>query len=254
MPKLKVPRKSTSIDMTAMCDVAFLLLSFFIFTAKMKKSTEIEIENPTSVATDTIGIKNKFNVTVNIGEDGKVLIGMDNDSLMEDLGKRVAAAKGFSFTDAELAALKKRTSLGMDFNELKPFFAKAATGADMPPQPGIPLPKDLKTDTAAIQLLDWVKIAGYDMFNAAKDAYKDDETKRIVETYATIYVNADKKAPWVVVDKVMSIFAKLKLDRFRLLTTLEDTPKGSDLEKVREKEMAEAIKEAANKPAEKEQQ
>ena len=30
MPKVKLPRKSTIVDMTAMCDVAFLLLSFFI--------------------------------------------------------------------------------------------------------------------------------------------------------------------------------------------------------------------------------
>ena len=29
MPKVKIPRKSTAVDMTAMCDVAFLLLSFF---------------------------------------------------------------------------------------------------------------------------------------------------------------------------------------------------------------------------------
>ncbi|MFM7710399.1 MAG: biopolymer transporter ExbD, partial [Ferruginibacter sp.] len=34
MPKIKIPRKSTNIDMTAMCDVAFLLLSFFILATK----------------------------------------------------------------------------------------------------------------------------------------------------------------------------------------------------------------------------
>jgi len=33
MPRVKVARKSTAIDMTAMCDVAFLLLTFFILTA-----------------------------------------------------------------------------------------------------------------------------------------------------------------------------------------------------------------------------
>ncbi|MEY4291989.1 MAG: hypothetical protein RIQ61_366, partial [Bacteroidota bacterium] len=30
MPKVKIPRKSTVVDMTAMCDVAFLLLTFFM--------------------------------------------------------------------------------------------------------------------------------------------------------------------------------------------------------------------------------
>jgi biopolymer transport protein ExbD len=36
MPRVKVARKSTATDMTAMCDVAFLLLTFFILTAKPK--------------------------------------------------------------------------------------------------------------------------------------------------------------------------------------------------------------------------
>ena len=36
MARAKIPRKSTNIDMTAMCDVAFLLLSFFILATKFK--------------------------------------------------------------------------------------------------------------------------------------------------------------------------------------------------------------------------
>ena len=36
MGKIKMQKKSTSIDMTAMCDVAFLLLTFFILTATAK--------------------------------------------------------------------------------------------------------------------------------------------------------------------------------------------------------------------------
>ena len=34
--KVKIPRKSTNVDMTAMCDVAFLLLTFFILATKQK--------------------------------------------------------------------------------------------------------------------------------------------------------------------------------------------------------------------------
>ena len=36
MPKHKPKRSAPSIDMTAMCDVAFLLLTFFMLTAKAK--------------------------------------------------------------------------------------------------------------------------------------------------------------------------------------------------------------------------
>ena len=50
MGRAKLPRKSTNIDMTAMCDVAFLLLSFFILTTKFKPAEAIAVTTPSSVA------------------------------------------------------------------------------------------------------------------------------------------------------------------------------------------------------------
>ena len=46
MPKLKMPRKSTNVDMTAMCDVAFLLLTFFILTTTMYKPSTLQLTFP----------------------------------------------------------------------------------------------------------------------------------------------------------------------------------------------------------------
>ena len=43
MPKVKIPRKSTAIDMTAMCDVAFLLLTFFILTTKFRAAEVVRL-------------------------------------------------------------------------------------------------------------------------------------------------------------------------------------------------------------------
>ncbi|MBL7836468.1 MAG: biopolymer transporter ExbD, partial [Bacteroidetes bacterium] len=48
MPKIKVPRKSTSIDMTAMCDVSFLLLTFFMLTSKFRPPEAVPIDLPNS--------------------------------------------------------------------------------------------------------------------------------------------------------------------------------------------------------------
>lgn len=46
MARIKIPRKSTAIDMTAMCDVAFLLLTFFILTAKLKQEDPLQVDTP----------------------------------------------------------------------------------------------------------------------------------------------------------------------------------------------------------------
>ena len=48
MGKVKMSKKSTSIDMTAMCDVAFLLLTFFILTATAKMPEPLPVDKPVS--------------------------------------------------------------------------------------------------------------------------------------------------------------------------------------------------------------
>ena len=50
MPKHKIPRKSTTIDMTAMCDVAFLLLTFFILTTQFRPEEVVSIDTPSSIS------------------------------------------------------------------------------------------------------------------------------------------------------------------------------------------------------------
>jgi biopolymer transport protein ExbD len=48
MAKVKISKKSTKIDMTAMCDVAFLLLSFFIMTSTAKVPEPKPVDTPAS--------------------------------------------------------------------------------------------------------------------------------------------------------------------------------------------------------------
>ena len=72
MPRIKVPRKSTSVDMTAMCDVAFLLLSFFILTTKFKPSEALAVTTPSSVSSKVAPDKDV--VLVTIDKDGKAYL------------------------------------------------------------------------------------------------------------------------------------------------------------------------------------
>ena len=50
MSRPKIARKSTFIDMTAMCDVAFLLLSFFMLATKFKPDEPVVVVTPASIS------------------------------------------------------------------------------------------------------------------------------------------------------------------------------------------------------------
>ncbi|HNY54974.1 MAG: biopolymer transporter ExbD [Sphingobacteriales bacterium] len=68
MPRFKVKRASTWVDMTAMCDVSFLLLTFFILTAKFRPAEIVQITTPTSRAENAVA---EDMVTFSVDKDGK---------------------------------------------------------------------------------------------------------------------------------------------------------------------------------------
>ena len=72
MARIKVPRKSTALDMTAMCDVAFLLLTFFILTAKLRQEDPLHIDTPS--ATTVVLVPDDNIATLSIGHN-KVFFG-----------------------------------------------------------------------------------------------------------------------------------------------------------------------------------
>lgn len=94
MPKVKVPRKSTRIDMTAMCDVAFLLLTFFMLTSNFVAKEPIVVAVPSSIS--EIKIPETDIATVLIDKSGKVFFGLDaqqdRKELLDQIGKHIISA------------------------------------------------------------------------------------------------------------------------------------------------------------------
>ena len=89
MARIKIPRKSTAIDMTAMCDVAFLLLTFFILTAKLKQEDPLHVDVP--AASVKVNVPDVDMATITVGH-GKVFFGLEGTdirrSLLEEMGKK----------------------------------------------------------------------------------------------------------------------------------------------------------------------
>ena len=114
----KLPRKSTHIDMTAMCDVAFLLLTFFMLATKFKPDEPVVVKTPSSIS-DIIMPENSILLTVD--PKGKVFFDYDNKKAKKILIEEISKAKGLNLTPEEQASFVNGASFGLPFNQMKAY-------------------------------------------------------------------------------------------------------------------------------------
>ena len=90
MPKVKIKRKSTAIDMTAMCDVAFLLLTFFMLTSNFTQKEPVAVDTPSSIS--EIKIPDRNIMLILVDPTGKVFFGIDGQENRIQLLTKMGAA------------------------------------------------------------------------------------------------------------------------------------------------------------------
>jgi len=108
MGRAKLPRKSTNIDMTAMCDVAFLLLSFFILATKFKPPELLSVDTPNSVSSKIAPEKDVVMITID--KEGKVYFSVSdaNGPQKADIIDEVNTSKNLGLTATEKANFFKK--------------------------------------------------------------------------------------------------------------------------------------------------
>ena len=127
MPQVKAKRQSVSLDMTAMCDVAFLLLTFFMLTAKFKPEEAVTIAPPSSISEKPL--EGKDIITISVSSDGKVFLATEKrvrgemlDRMLTKYGIGLTPDERNHFMKTEIfgypmAAMKR--ALSMPAGELK---------------------------------------------------------------------------------------------------------------------------------------
>jgi biopolymer transport protein ExbD len=208
MGRAKIPRKSTNIDMTAMCDVAFLLLSFFILATKTKPPEAVAVVTPTSVSTKVVSDEA---IIVTLAKDGKVFLMLSDrkhkDAIIDDINK----TKALGLTAAEIAKLKKQDFIGMPFNKLKSFLqlSESITPAKMD---GIP------SDSTNNELADWIK--------SVSNAYAGESIENL-----NLLVKGDNMAKYPAFKNIKQAFKKSEIFKFKIVTNPEGVPADSELGK-----------------------
>ena len=94
MGKVKIKRKSTLIDMTAMSDVTVLLLTFFMLTSTFLQKEPVVVETPSSVQEQKVSTDNVVNILVS--PHGEVFLNV------------------FGEADPEASVVYAKEQLGMD--------------------------------------------------------------------------------------------------------------------------------------------
>lgn len=110
MPKVKIPRKSTIVDMTAMCDVSFLLLTFFILTAKFKPQSVVAVDVP--AARTTVNVHDNT-ITITVNKEGKAFFSVKEKKTRADMLEKLTEISGDHYP-----ALKQLTPQEKEFFSL----------------------------------------------------------------------------------------------------------------------------------------
>ena len=215
MAKVKVKRKSTLIDMTAMSDVTVLLLTFFMLTSTFVQQEPVQTITPASVSEFEIPEQDVLKILIE--PSGKVFLGLDNyNDRAAALDDMLKVHTDVQLTEEQKNIFRLSEWFGVPVAQMPEFLSmRFEDQAGKLKEHGIPC------DSIDNQFKEWVDFAT----RCGSQRMKDDPTYDELENSQKrlkIVIKADKKTPYDVVKKVMDTLQELRQNRFSLITTLSE--------------------------------
>ena len=198
MPKAKIKRKSTAIDMTAMCDVAFLLLTFFMLTTKFKPDEPVIVDIPSSISEIILPETDILQLTID--KESRVFFGIDGKFTKLETLKKIGERNHITFTEKEKESFSILSTFGVPVSSLKQFLDMTPDQRNKVKEPGIPC------DSLHNELGDWILFA------------------RQSNPRFRIAIKGDRDARFPVVKQVISTLQDKKVNKFNFITNLEAAP------------------------------
>ena len=199
MPKVKVKRKSTFIDMTAMSDVTVLLLTFFMLTSTFVQKEPVQVATPGSVMEIKIPEQNVLQILID--KDGKIFMSLDKQEDRVATLQKVGEKYGITFTPEEINSFRLANSFGVPIKSMKEFLnLKSEQQDQILKDYGIP------NDTINKEFQTWV--------STATELNKD----------LIIAIKADANTPYKNIKGVMNSLADIRKLRYNLITSLKNLP------------------------------
>ena len=214
MPRVKVKRKSTLIDMTAMSDVTVLLLTFFMLTSTFVQKEPVQVNTPDSVS--EIKIPETDILQILIDQDGKIYMSLDRPADKADVLQDVAAQYGMELTPEEVSKFRTLPTFGTPIARMKAFLALSyddqdyALKGELVTTNGIPA--GIPCDTTKNE-------QGVDDKNEVKVWVK---SARAANPNLRIAIKAAAGTPYPTIRNLMTSLQDIRENRYNLITNLKN--------------------------------
>ncbi len=249
MGKVKIKRKSTLIDMTAMSDVTVLLLTFFMLTSTFLQKEPVTVITPSSVSEIKVPTSNVAQVLVS--PQGKVFMSLlgdadpDNaeewgsEALRREVLKTAAAdyeaktGKKTGITSVDLDKFAKNASFGVPLEKMHEFLMletskqdeflaqtldKPVVFGDLKPRDtGIPFKDIVYTDKDGNSLTTnefqiWMRA----IYNSSNTNIKE-----AIQKGEGIAVKSDRGTKYETIHQVLDNLQTIKMNKFSVMTALK---------------------------------
>ena len=195
MAAVKPKRRSPSMDMTAMCDVAFLLLTFFIMTSSFRSEEAVTINTPSSVS--KLKVEETGIGTVSITPEGKYFFGVTDPIEKRRFLATLNTNLNLNLSDEEKQSFLEIAEIGVGKDRIKSYLSLSKGDRERAVLPVIPL------DSTNTELIDWVR------------AYAESSPQ------GQLAIRGDVKTQYPAVKILFDELAKVKFYKFRLITRAE---------------------------------
>ncbi len=237
MGRVKIARKSTFIDMTAMSDVTVLLLTFFMLTSTFLSKEPTTVITPPSVSTEKVQETNF--VQVLLSPEGKIWLTMNNDTSSNWSNEKMKMAlldkvteiyneshkNKLSFTPEQKYTFSKLGSFGVPLAQMGEFLDLAKqnegmtkmdqwlSGEDENPNHTTGIPVSWNSDeNKPNEFQMWMKAMRQTENSNLADKIKDG---------TGVAIKADQNTSFETVHMVMDNLQTIHMNKFTLLTALK---------------------------------
>jgi biopolymer transport protein ExbD len=193
--------------MTAMCDVAFLLLTFFMLATRFKPDEPVTVVTPNSIS--EIPIPDNDIMLITVDPKGRIFFTVDSKNDRMEIINDIDEYKNLGLTQQEKTNFSVGASVGVPFSQLKSYLDATPDEQQEFDKQTAGIPTDTVNTSDQNELAAWIRIA------------RNNNPK------LRIAIKADGDASYPDIKKVIKTLENWKIFKFNLITGLKAVPPGT---------------------------